>query len=128
MIDALISGKLIQTPQLKTGKSGNPYTNFLLSVHIGEEKPVVISGIGFAEIAEKIAKMGKGDALAVTGSLKPSQWEDKISGETKHGLSITVSNSLSVYEIAKRKPKPANAAGTRSGGDNSYPFNDAVNF
>ncbi len=128
MIDALISGKLIQTPQLKTGKSGNPYTNFLLSVHIGEEKPVVISGIGFAEIAEKIAKMGKGDALAVTGSLKPSQWEDKNSGETKHGLSITVSNSLSVYEIAKRKPKVANAAGTRSGGDNTYPFNDAVNF
>ena len=128
MIDAIVSGKLIQTPQIKSGKSGNPYTNFLLSVHVGEEKPVLVSGIAFSETAEKIARLIKGDSLAVVGSLKSSEWNDKATGELKHGLSVTVSNSLSVYEIAKRKPKTASATGTRSSGDNSYPFNDAVNF
>jgi hypothetical protein len=128
MIDAIVSGKLIQAPSLKTGKTGNPYTNFLLSVHIGEDKPVVVSGIAFAETAEKIARMGKGDALAVVGSLKPSEWIDKATWALKHGLSVTVSNSLSVYEITKRKPKAAGVPGTKSGGDNSRPFNDEIDF
>jgi single-strand DNA-binding protein len=30
MIDALISGKLIRDPALKTGPSGKPFCNFLL--------------------------------------------------------------------------------------------------
>jgi Single-strand binding protein family len=40
MIDALVSGKLIKDPQLKTGPSGRPYAQFLLSVHTGEEQPI----------------------------------------------------------------------------------------
>ncbi|MFI3198107.1 MAG: single-stranded DNA-binding protein [Methylococcaceae bacterium] len=127
MIDALISGKLIKTPELKTGKSGNYYTQFLLSVSVGDEKPVVVSGMAFTETAEKIARMKKGDPLAVVGSLKPSEWLDKATGALKHGLSITANNSLSPYDITKRKPKPANATGAKSG-DNSRPFNDPINF
>ena len=65
MIDALISGKLIKTPELKTGKTGSYYTQFLLSVDVGEEKPVVVSGMAFAEIAERVARLQKGDPLAV---------------------------------------------------------------
>ena len=125
MIDALISGKLIQTPQLKTGKTGNPFAQFLLSVSVGEEKPVVVSGIAFSETAEKIARLIKGDSLAVVGSLKPSEWNDKATGALKHGLSITANNSLSPYDIKKRKPA-TEAAG--KSGDNSRPFNDPIDF
>jgi single-strand DNA-binding protein len=45
----------------------------------------------------------KGDALAVTGALKPNQWTDKTTGEVKHGLNITVSDCLSIYDIKQRK-------------------------
>jgi single-stranded DNA-binding protein len=103
MIDALISGKLLRDTELKTSANGNPYCNFLLSVHAGEPAPMVITGIAFSEVAEKIARLKKGDALTVAGSLKPSEWTDKTSGETKHGLNITVSNGLTVYDIKKRK-------------------------
>jgi hypothetical protein len=103
MIDALISGKLIKDTVLKTGQSGKPYLQFLLSVSIGEPQPVVVSGIAFGETAERIAKLGKGDALSVIGGLKPSEWVDKATGETKHGLSVTVSDCLSVYQIKKRR-------------------------
>ena len=65
MIDALVAGKLIQTPTLRTGASGKPFTNFLLSVAIGEDQPVVVSGIAFGEASEKITKLAKGDSLAV---------------------------------------------------------------
>ena len=43
MIDALISGKLIKDPSLRTGQSGNNFTQFLLSVHTGEEEVVIDS-------------------------------------------------------------------------------------
>jgi len=103
MIDALISGKLIKTPELKTGASGKHYSNFLLSVSVGELKPTIVSGMAFALIAERLAKLQQGDPLAVIGSLKPSEWIDKATDESRHGLSVTVNNILTPYDIKKRK-------------------------
>jgi single-strand DNA-binding protein len=125
MIDALISGKLIKTPELKKGQSGKHYTQFLMSVSVGEEKPTVVSGMAFQEVAERIAKLQKGDPLAVIGSLKPSEWIDKATGALKSGLSITINNSLSPYDIKKRRPAadvPVNA------GSHEKPFNDELLF
>ena len=129
MIDALISGRLIQTPTLRTGSSGKPFTNFLLSVAVGEDQPVIVSGIAFGEAAEKIARLQKSDPLAVIGSLRPSSWVDKASSETRHGLSITVNQSLSPYDIKKKRAKPADSpAGNSASGDNSKPYNDEIDF
>ena len=135
MLEALITGKLIKAPELKTGQSGKYYCQFLLSVSVGEEKPTVISGMAFQETAEKIAKLGKGDALSVVGSLKSSQWADKATGVTKHGLSITANASLSAYDIKKRRPKVDNSTnqdcvnnGANGSGYDSMPFNDPLTF
>ncbi len=135
MLDALINGKLIKSPELKTGQSGKYYCQFLLSVAIGEDKPVIVSGVAFTETAEKIARLQKGDALSVVGSLKPSEWTDKATGVTKHGLSITANASLSAYDIKKRRPiaeKPANQDITNNGANSSrydsMPFNDPLTF
>lgn len=102
MLDALISGKLIKQPELKTSQNGKPYTNFLLSVSIGEAENVVISGIAFGDKAERICKLGKGDAVSVIGAHQPTEWQDKATNVFKHGLSVTVSDVLSVYDIKKR--------------------------
>ena len=126
MIDALISGKLIKTPELRTGQSGKHYTQFLLSVAVGEEQPVIVSGIAFAETAERIAKLQKGDPLAVIGSLKPTEWTDKNTGETKHGLNVTVNNSLSPYDIKKRKP--VTEGGASNTANANRPFDDPIDF
>ena len=125
MIDALISGKLIKSPELKTGQSGKYYTQFLLSVSVGEDKPVVVSGMAFTETAEKIAKLKKGDALSIVGSLKPSQWTDKATGALKHGLSVTVSSALSAYDIKKRRPVTDSHTKTEN---NARPFDDPLTF
>ena len=107
MIDALVSGKLVKEPELKTGPSGKHFCNFLLSVSVNNEPlPIVVSAIAFEAVAERIAKLGKGDSVSVIGSLKPSEWIDK-SGEVKHGLNITVNNVLSAYDIKKRRPETA---------------------
>ncbi|MFI3218039.1 MAG: single-stranded DNA-binding protein [Methylococcales bacterium] len=103
MIDALINGKLIKDTVLRSSANGNNFCSFMLTVSTGEPIPMVITGIAFNEAAEKIAKLKKGDALAITGALKPSTWQDKMTGETKHGLNVTVSDCLSVYDVKKRK-------------------------
>ena len=103
MIDALISGKLLRDTELKTSANDNAYCHFMLSVHTGEPAPMVISGIAFGEVAEKIARLKKGDALTVAGSLKPTEWQDKTTGETKRGLSVTVSNGLTAFDVKKRR-------------------------
>ena len=134
MIDALVSGKLIKDPILKTGQSGKYYCQFLLSVSVGEEKPVIVSGMAFTETAEKIAKLQKGDSLSVVGALKPSEWVCKTTGNLKQGLSITVSASLSAYDIKKRRPKSEAQADqhTNNGANgsryDSMPFNDSIPF
>ncbi len=104
MIDSLISGRLIRDPVTKTAANGKSFVNFLLSVPVGDEEPVIVSGIAFGDVAERIGRLGKGDALAVTGSLKPSTWTDKQTGEERHGLNITVSACLSPYDVKKRRP------------------------
>jgi len=130
MIDALISGKLVRDPALKTGQSGKPFCNFLLSVNTGDESPVVVSGIAFADVAEKVAKLKKGDAVAVVGPMKPTTWADKASGDERHGLSITAQATLSPYDVKNRR---GNTAGTPSkpvialgGADDG--FSDPVDF
>ena len=80
MIDALISGKLIKSPSLRTGKSGKNYVNFLLRVHVDDGESIVISGIGFGELAEKISLLKKDDPLAVIGSLRPTEWAERYPG------------------------------------------------
>ena len=125
MIDALISGKLIKTPELRKGQSGKNYTHFLMSVSVGDEKPTVVSGMAFDSIAERIAKLQKGDPLAVVGSLKPSEWTDKATGALKTGLSVTVNNSLSPYDIKKRRPA---ADVSVNAGSHEKPFNDELLF
>jgi single-stranded DNA-binding protein len=112
MIDALVTGKLIRDPVLKTGPSSKPYCNFLLAAPTGDGDPTVVSGIAFADVAERIGRLKKGDALSVAGSLKPSEWTDKTSGETKRGLNITVSTALSVYDVKKRR---GNTGGAENG-------------
>ena len=134
MLDALISGKLIRDPTAKTGQSGKPYCNFLLSVHVGDEQPVIVSGIAFGDVADRIGKLKKGDAVAVIGMLKPSTWNDKTTGEIKTGLSVTVSAALSVYDVAKRRKRPgepqaAPASSFGQGGHNEPPYyNDPIDF
>lgn len=74
MLDALISGKLIKDTELKASQNNKPYCQFLMTVHVGEPENIIISGIAFGSHAERIAKLGKGDAISVIGSLKPSEW------------------------------------------------------
>lgn len=103
MINAIISGRLLKTPVVNTGRSGNPYCTFLLSAVTDGGEETIVSAISFADMAERISRLEKGDAVSIAGSLKPSSWTDRKTGEVKHGLNITVSACLSVHDAPARK-------------------------
>lgn len=126
MIDVLTSGKLIKQPELKTGQSGKPYCQFLLGVSVGEPENIVVSGVAFGDTAARISKLSKGDALSIVGALKPPEWQDKSTSETRHGLSVTVSSVLSVYDISKKRKTETNTTqqDSPSYGNNPKPYND----
>jgi single-strand DNA-binding protein len=135
MIEALIGGRLVRDPVTHIGPSGKPYCNFLLACDVGDSAPVIVSGIAFGEAADKIGAMAKGDALSVAGSLKPSSWTDKATGETRNGLNITVQAVLTLQNARKptngtrvaRKPKSApSVPDNRSPW--SLPFDDDIAF
>lgn len=133
-IDVLTNGKLIKDPALKTSQNDNLYCQFLLSVSVGEAENIVISGISFGETAERISKLGKGDAVSVIGALKPTEWQDKATGETKHGLSVTVADVLSVYDIKKRRKLEAPDGTTHTNQTqgtyqpHARPYDDEITF
>lgn len=127
MLDALISGKLAKDCQLKTSQNNKLYCQFLLSVGIGEPESIVVSAIAFGGHAERIAQLKKGDAVSVIGALKPTEWEDKASHETRHGLSLTVNNVLSVYDIRKRRKPDGNTTQQDKPGYSTEPaFDDTI--
>jgi single-strand DNA-binding protein len=129
MIDALITGKLLRDPALKTGASGKPYCNFLLSVPITDGEYTLVSGIAFGDVAGRLVKLQKGDALSVAGSLKPSEWADKSTGEIKRGLSVTVSAALSAYDVKKRRGSGESEESRRPPQRCGYPdYDDALPF
>jgi hypothetical protein len=104
MIDALITGKLLKDPVELTGKTGQPFAKFVLSVPTKDGAYALVSGIAFADVAERIGRLHKGDALTVAGELSPSAWTDR-EGVEKHGLNVVASAALSAYDIKKRRPK-----------------------
>lgn len=126
MIDALISGKLAKDPISRTGPSGKPFTNFSLIVPIPDAGPMFVSGIAFGDAAEKLSRLKKGDPVCVVGSLKPSEWTDKTTGEIKHGLNITTNHVLSVYDIQKRRR--GNAPSGAPASPNEPEFDDVMPF
>ena len=130
MIDALVSGKISRTSGLKIGQSGKPFYQFSLSVAV-EDGYTQISCIAFEAVAERIAKFAKGDAISVIGGLKPTEWTDKATGETRHGLSLTVSNALTAYDIKKRRTQPDKPSHPHQGGNppnDPRPFDDDIEF
>lgn len=104
-ITALVAGKLVADPERRTGASGKPFCLARLVAHNGEADEFV-SLIAFGSVAEQLAAMGKGDAIAVTGRAKLDKWTGR-DGESRTGLSLTADALLTPYHL-KRKRQAVN--------------------
>jgi single-strand DNA-binding protein len=99
--------------ELKTGRSGTLWTVFSVGVTIGstddgKELLQWLRVSAFAETAERVAAtFKKGDRCYVEGSLKLDTWNDKATGEPKHGLNVSAFKveKVGVSNLGRNRPK-----------------------
>lgn len=120
-LHAFVAGELLKTPERKTSAKGTDYVTALLKA--GDEL-VNLSAFDSA-LAERLAGLRKGSALAVSGRLsaKPYTASD---GTLRAGLSIVVTElmfgSMPPQRAAPRsKAKATTAAGAAAPFDDDLP-------
>ncbi len=108
-IECAYFGSLVRDVELKTAKSGKPWASLLVMVDTGEEKSQLVQTAIFGEVAEKLAGSVKGTRIYIEGVLSLNQWNDKTTGEVKHGLSVAAFTCQKVGSsaIGRNRPKAA---------------------
>jgi len=106
MLNALASGQLVRDPKSGTSATGTRWANAIIRCNVGQDKDgatqtAFITVVCFSEQADKLARLAKGDAISVQGSLKPTAYEKD--GETRHGLEIVAQGILSPYDLKRRR-------------------------
>ncbi len=125
MLSVLISGRLVQDPKKRTGKTGKPYTTSLVSVPVeavseGDADRVLVSVIAFGQAGEALAALAKGDDVSCAGSGRLSHWTKD--GTEFHGLAVTAHRVLTAYQ--RRKAQSAQQKPVTAIAD----FNDDLGF
>ena len=106
MLSALASGTLVRDPKSGTSASGTKWANTTIRCSTGQDKDgaavsAFITVVCFGEQAERLARLAKGDAISVQGSLTPTVYEKD--GQERHGLEIVAQALLSPYDLKKRR-------------------------
>ena len=116
------SGELIRDPERKTSTKGTGYVTALLKA--GEE---LLNLSAFdSGIADRLASLKKGAALAVSGRLQARPYTDR-DGSLRAGLSIVVIELMAgSLPTTKATPKPHRDRSQRPAGAGRAPFDDAL--
>jgi single-stranded DNA-binding protein len=120
MLNALITGTIATDPKSGTSQAGTVWANCVVRCPCGQNKEgeaetAFVQLAAFGSHAEALARLGKGDSVSATGSMKPSEYQAK-DGTTRHGLSLTATAILSPYQLRQKRgdnqAKPSGKANT----------------
>jgi single-stranded DNA-binding protein len=100
-VQALISGRLIADPDVRTGESGKSFTLAKVSAAT-DDGDTLVSCIAFGPVGEQLGALGKGDAIAVSGRASVRTWTGR-DGEPRGGFSVTVDAILTAYTVRRRR-------------------------
>lgn len=102
MLSVLCSGSLVSDPRERTTQAGKSFATASMRVPAEDGEALLASLIAFdAGAVSALLALRKGDALAVSGRGKLTEWEKN--GEQRHGLSVTVDRVLSAYQAGKAR-------------------------
>ena len=123
---AFVAGELLRDPERRTAGNGNPFVSALLRV----DADTIVSLTAFdSALAERLAGLKKGAALACSGRLQARPYTDR-DGTLRPGLGVAITELMvgtAPPQRAERRPraKAAPAAGAGAGG---APFDDDIAF
>ena len=103
MIEALITGKLHQRAEERTGKTGRQFVTAKVRTAAGEDAALFVNVVAFSESAcAALLALDVGDSLAMAGTLKPSAWIDR-EGNARPGLDLVAAQVLTLYGLKRRR-------------------------
>ena len=103
MLNILATGTLTSDPVRRVSGKGATYATGSLRVPSEGADAVLVSLIVFnADACDALLAHAKGDALAVAGRAKLSQWTGRDGAEC-HGLAVTAERVLSPYMLDKAR-------------------------
>jgi single stranded DNA-binding protein len=117
MLEGAVQGTLARDVELRTSQNGKPWCKFAVAVSQegkdGESTTCWLQIVCFNDVAERVAKQAsKGSKLYCEGQLRTTEWQDKATGEKRHGLElkawrVTVMGAaaLGQNKVASKKTK-----------------------
>ena len=107
MLDALLSGRLIGTPQKRLAKSGQPFAGARVRCPMHDGATVVVSVSAFEpEPMAALLVLADGDAVSITGPLTLGTWTDN-EGLQRPSAAMLAHHVLTPYSVnKKRKAQP----------------------
>lgn len=115
MIEALITGKLHQRAEERTGKTGRQFVTAKVRAAVGEAEGVFVNVVAFSESAcAALLALDAGDSLALAGTLKAGAWIDR-EGNPRPSLDLVAAQVLTLYGLKRRRAAVAGVAGAVSG-------------
>jgi single-stranded DNA-binding protein len=100
----MATGVLISDPRRRDGAKG-PFTT--ATIRAGGDEAGLASVIAFGDESERLLEFMKGDALAVSGRARLTNWTGR-DGTEKHGISLVAE------QIAAARPRPRSRAASVS--------------
>lgn len=109
MIEALITGKLHQRAEERTGKTGRQFVTAKVRTAAGEDAALFVNVVAFSESAcAALLALDAGDSLALAGTLKPSAWIDR-DGNARPSLDLVAAQVMTLYGLKRRRGAAAGA-------------------
>ena len=103
MIDALVSGSLVNAPQEKISANGKPYVQCRLRIPMSETEALFALATAFdADVCRALLALGTGDAIAAVGALKVGIWTPP-DGPPRVNASMVVSAITSPYHVTRKR-------------------------
>lgn len=113
MIEALVTGILVDLAEQRQGKNETTFVLAKVKATPADGESLIVNVIAFAtEACAALLALGEGDTLALSGTLTPKVWTDK-QGNTRPALDMVASQVLSVYHADRKR--------AALGGDTSNP-------
>jgi single-stranded DNA-binding protein len=102
MIDSLLYGRLVKTPQQGTNSHGD-YLTCCMSVPTRDGNTLLANCVtSKPDIIAALSSLSKGDAVALAGDLLPQLWTQP-DGETRLSLSVIVHAVTSAYSVTRKR-------------------------
>ena len=107
MLDALLSGRLIGSPQKRLAKSGAPFATARVRGAMHDGASIVVSVSAFEpEPMAALLVLNEGDAVSISGPLTLGTWTDN-EGQARPSAAMLAHNVLTTYSVnKKRKAQP----------------------